>query len=136
MDTAFANGKSTDHLYSIDWPHSSDFGCHTSSFTLDPESVQSSVRILLDHRLPRAHQRTNVVTPDYVPRGRLFGGYTARGEGVTIASYRFPQVASAIHDITSTRPSGFTDEPYLSAQVNASTSLPAHKDKNNHSLFG
>ena len=53
---------------------------------------------------------------------------------MTIASYRFPQVVSAIHDIASTRPSGFTDEPYLSAQVNASTSLPVDKDKNNHSF--
>ena len=53
---------------------------------------------------------------------------------MTIASYRFPQVVSAIHDIASTRPPGFTDEPYLSAQVNASTSLPVHKDKNNHSF--
>ena len=33
-----------------------------------------------------------------------------------------------------TRPPSFTDEPYLSAQVNASTSLPVHKDKNNHSF--
>ena len=38
--------------------HSSDFGCHTSSFTIDHESVQSSVRLLLDHRLPKARQRT------------------------------------------------------------------------------
>ena len=134
MDIASTIEKSTDHLCSTDCTHSSDFGCHTSSFTIDHESVQSSVRLLLDHRLPKARQRTNVVTPDYVPRGRLFGGYTTRGEGVTIASYRFPQVVSAIHDIASTRPPGFTDEPYLSAQVNASTSLPVHKDKNNHSF--
>ena len=33
-----------------------------------------------------------------------------RGEGVTIASYRFPHVVAAIHDIASTRPPGFTDE--------------------------
>ena len=134
MDTALTTEKSTDHLCSTDFSHSSDFGCHTSSFTIDHESVQSSIRLLLEHRLPRARQRTTVVTPDYVPRGRLFGGYATRGEGVTIASYRFPQVVSAIHDIASTRPPGFTDEPYLSAQVNASTSLPVHKDKNNHSF--
>ena len=86
MDAALTTEKSTDHLCSTDCPHSSDFGCHTSSFTIDHESVQSSIRLLLDHRLPKARQRTNVVTPDYVPRGRLFGGYTTRGEGVTIAS--------------------------------------------------
>ena len=115
MDTALTTEN--DHLYSTDCPHSSDFGCHTSSFTINPESVQSSVRLLLDHRLPKARQRTNVVTPDNVPRGRLFGGYTTRGEGLTIASYRFPQIVSAIHSIASTSPSGFTDEPYLSAQA-------------------
>ena len=134
MDIACTTEKPNDHHCSIDCTHSSDFGCHTSSFTIDHESVQSSIRLLLDHRLPKARQRTNVVTPDYVPRGRLFGGYTTRGEGVTIGSYRFPQVVSAIHDIASTRPSGFIDEAYLSAQVNASTSLPVHKDKNNHSF--
>ena len=88
MDTAFTTEKSNDHLCSTDCLHSSDFGCHISSFTIDHESVQSSIRLLLDHRLPKARQRTNVVTPDYVPRGRLFGGYTTRGEGVTIASYQ------------------------------------------------
>ena len=95
IDTAFTTEKSTDHPYSTDCPHSSDFGCHTSSFTSDHESVQSSIRLLLDHRLPKACQMTNVITPDYVPRGRRLGGYTTRGEGVTIASYRFPQVVSA-----------------------------------------
>ena len=108
-----------------------DFGCHTTSFTCDLESVQTSVDALLNHRLPKARQRTNVVTNDYTPRGRLFGGYTTRGEGVTIASYRFPQVVSAIHAIASTRHTGFTEEPYLAAQLNAATSLPVHKDKNN-----
>ena len=48
-------------------------------------------RVGREHRLPEARQRTNVVTNDYTPRGRLFGGYTTRGEEVTIASYRFPQ---------------------------------------------
>ena len=37
MDTAFTSEKSIDHLYSTDCPHSSDFGCHTSAFTIDPE---------------------------------------------------------------------------------------------------
>ena len=75
MDIAFTTEKSTDRLRSTDCSHSSDFGYHTSSFTIDHESVQSAIRLLLDHRLPKARQRTNVVTPDYVPRGRLFGGY-------------------------------------------------------------
>ena len=51
-----------------------------------------------------------------------------------MASYRFPEVISAIHSIAATRPSGFADEPYLSAQLNSAMSLPVHKDKNNHSM--
>ena len=43
MDIAFTTEKSDDHLCATDCLHSSDFGCHTSSFTIDHESVQSSV---------------------------------------------------------------------------------------------
>ena len=77
----------------------SDFASHTSSYVTDLGSVQSSVDILLHHKLPKARQRTDIVTQNYTPRGRLFGGYTTRGEGVTMASYRFPEVISAIHSI-------------------------------------
>ena len=105
------------------------FASHTTSHTTELESVQSSVDILLQHKLPKARQRTNVVTQDYTPRGRLLGGYATRGEGVTMASYRFAEVVSAIHSIAATRPSGFADEPYLSAQLNPALSLPIHKDK-------
>ena len=94
---------------------------------MDLDSVNASFDTLLLHRLPKAHQRASVVTQDYVRRGRLFGGYTIRGEGVTIGSYWFPHVVSVIHDMASTRPPGFT-------QVNASTSLPVHKDKNNRNF--
>ena len=52
---------------------------------------------------------------------------------MTIASCRFPHVVTAIHDIACTRPSGFTDEPYLSARLNAAASFPVHKDKHNRS---
>ena len=121
IDNAFTSEKSAYKRVNF-----ANFDCHTSSFTTDLDSVKSSIDTLLRHRLPRARQRTNVVTQDYTPRGRLFGGYTTRGEGVTIASYRFPHVVTA-------RPSGFTDEPYLSAQLNAAASLPVHKDKHNHS---
>ena len=51
-----------------------------------------------------------------------------------MASYRFPEFIFAIHSLAATRPSGFADEPYLSAQLNSAMSLPVHKDKNNHSL--
>ena len=84
MDNAFALGKSKDKKVR--------FASHTTSHTTELGSVQSSVDILLQHKLPKARQRTNVVTQDYTPRGRLFGGYTTRGEGVTMASYRFPEV--------------------------------------------
>ena len=126
MDNAFAPRNSKDRKVR--------FASHTTSHITELESVQSSVDILLQHKLPKARQRTNVVTQDYTPRGRLFGGYTTRGEGVTMASYRFPEVVSAIHSIAATRPSGFADEPYLSAQLNSAMSLPIHKDKNNHSM--
>ena len=110
------------------------FASHTTSHTIELESVQSSVDILLQHKPPKARQRTNVVTPDYTPRGRLFGGYATRGKGVTMASYRFPEVTFAIHSLAATRPSGFADEPYLSAQLNFAMSLPVQKDENNHSM--
>ena len=53
-------------------------------------TTEDARRILLDHPLPRARQRTNVCTEDYVPQGRLFGAYTTRGEGMTQATFRFP----------------------------------------------
>ena len=52
-------------------------------------TTEDARRILLDRPLPRARQRTNVCTEDYVPQGRLFGAYTTRGEGMTQATFRF-----------------------------------------------
>ena len=66
-------------------------------------------------------------------RGRHFGAFTTRGEGVTQATFRFPEIVSAIHLLASFQPSGFTTEPYMSAQLNDSSSLPIHKDKNHFS---
>ena len=62
----------------------------------------------------------------------MFGGYTTRGEGMAQASLRFPEFVSAIHKIASTQPNGFSEEAYLSAQLNAARHLPVQKDKNNH----
>ena len=104
MDTAFAPGKSKVR-----------FASHATSHITELESAQSSVDMLLQHKLPKARQRTNVATQAYTPRGRLFGGYATRGDGVTMASYRFPEIVSAIHSIAATRPGGFADDPYLSA---------------------
>ena len=58
-----------------------DFDGHASSFTTDLDSAKSSIDTLLRQRLPKARQRTNVVTQDYTRRGRLFGGYATREEG-------------------------------------------------------
>ena len=63
----------------------------------------------------------------------MFGGFTTRGEGITNATFRYPEVVSAIHVLAATRPTGFTAEPYLCVQLNAASSLPLHKDKNNFS---
>ena len=106
-------------------------GIDTDLFALD--DVQSSVQVLLDHALPLSKHRTNVVTEQYVPRGRLFGGYATRGQGITHSTYRFAEVVEATHLITKTRPKDFAQEPHLSAQANSARSFPLHKDKNNHS---
>ena len=66
--------------------------------------VQSSV---LDHPLPQAKRRANVVTEQYIPRGRPFGGCTTRGQGATC---RFPEVVKAIHSVAQTRPKEFAPQ--------------------------
>ena len=91
--------------------------------------VENAKRIVLEHSLPRAKHRTNVSTKDYVPRGRLFGGFTTRGEGITNATFRYPEVVSAIHVLAATRPKGFTSGSYLCVQLNAASSLPCIKTK-------
>ena len=78
---------------------------------------------------PRPDSGRTSYKDSHQPRGRLFGAFTTRGEGITQASSRFPEIVSAIHLLASTRPSGFTSEPYMAAQLNASPSLPLHKDK-------
>ena len=72
-----------------------------------------------------------MVTNQYTPRGRLFGAYTTKGLASTHATWRFPEVVEAIMKLANTRPDGSNSEPFLSAQLNAATSLPIHKDKNN-----
>ena len=97
----------------------------------DPHNHNHDIDVLINHSLPKSRTRTNVVTAEYTPRGRLFGGYTTRGTGVTHATFRFPDVLKAIMSLSSTRPKDFTNAPFLSAQLNAATSLLVHKDKNN-----
>ena len=50
--------------------------------------VENAKKIVLEHSLPKARQRTDVSTKDYVPRGRLFGAFTSRGEGITNATHQ------------------------------------------------
>ena len=106
-----------------------------SSSTAD-DALDAAKATLLSHNLPKARQRTRQRTnvfEDVDQPGGDFGAFTTRGEGITQATFRLPEIVSAIHLLASSRPSGFTTEPYMSAQLNASTSLPIHKDKNNFS---
>ena len=79
-------------ISSVDSPQ-----CHTTSSTIDPESVEDDIRMLMNHSLLESSQRTNVITADYTTRGRLFGAYTQRGLGITHASLKHPDVLTAIH---------------------------------------
>ena len=56
----------------------------------DEMSKEETRNILLNHPLPKARQRTNIVSDDYIPEGQLFGALTTRGEGITQATFRFP----------------------------------------------
>ena len=76
----------TNLISSIDSPQ-----CHTTSSMIDPESIEDDIRVLMNHSLPKSPQRTNVITADYTPRGRLFGAYTRRGLGITHASLKYPR---------------------------------------------
>ena len=103
-----------------------------SEISNDEMSEDDAKEIILNHPLPKARQRTNIVSDDYVPEGRLFGAFTTRGEGITQATFRFPLAVKALMKLASTREGPCADEGFLSAQVNSGVSLPVHKDKNNH----
>ena len=94
---------------------------------------QEAQEIIMRHSLPKAVSRKNVQLPGYVPEGRLFGAFTARGEGITQATHRYPKAVQAIHHLASLRGGEAKSEGYLSAQVNRAKRLQVHKDKSNHS---
>ena len=77
------------------WPHIS----HSLGFNL------------LSKGFCHRHCHLSVVTQDYTPCGRLFGGYATRGEGATMVSYRFREAISPTHSFAATRPSDFAQEP-------------------------
>ena len=54
-------------------------------------TLKEAQEIIMRHSLPKAVSRKNVQLPGYVPEGRLFGAFTTRGEGITQATYRYPQ---------------------------------------------
>ena len=103
-----------------------------SEISNDEMSEDDAKEIILNHPLPKARQRTNIVSDDYVPEGRLFGAFTTRGEGITQGTFRFPLAVKALMKLASTREGACADEGFLSAQVNCGIGLPVHKDKNNH----
>ena len=107
--------------------------CERSDVDVDEMSEDEAKKILLEHSLPKARQRANIVSDDYFPEARFFGTFTTRGEGMTQTAFRFPQAVKAIMKIASTRDGPSAEEGFLSAQVNCGVSLPIHKDKNNHS---
>ena len=80
--------------------------------------VEEAKRVLMEHPLPWARQRTNVSTEQCIPEGRLFGAYTTRGEGITQATFRFPLTVAAIICLAATREAVCSDEGFLSAQLN------------------
>ena len=107
----------------------------TLPFALDLDALDDlapDIRVITDRSLPKSRTRTNVVTEEYVPRGRLFGGYATRGLGITHATLRFLEVVKSILAIASSRPNDFAQEPCLSAHLDAAISLPIRKDRNNH----
>ena len=112
-------------------PESSNEAATTRNGSDEMSEIEAK-DILLNHPLPKARQRTNIVSDDYIPEGRLFGAFATRGEGITQATFRFPLAATALMKLASTREGPCADEGFLSAQVNCGISLPAHKDKNNH----
>ena len=93
---------------------------------------KESQEIIMRHSLPKAVSRKNVQLPGYVPEGTLFGAFTTRGEGITQATYRYPEVVQAIHHLASLRGGEASCEGYLSAQVNRAKRMQVHKDKKNH----
>ena len=108
-------------------PESSNEAATTRNGSEELSEIEAK-DILLNHPLPKARQRTNIVSDDYIPEGRLFGAFTTRGEG----TFRFPLAVTALMKLASTREGPCADEGFLSAQVNCGISLPVHKDKNNH----
>ena len=130
-DSIDGSAATNDATITLSGPESSNEAATTRNGSDEMSEIEAK-DILLNHPLPKARQRTNIVSEDYVPEGRLFGAFTTRGEGITQATFRFPLAVMALMKLASTREGPCADEGFLSAQVNCGISLPVHKDKNNH----
>ena len=87
--------------------HPQGFASTIVTTELDQDDLchfSNDINVLLSHTLPKSRTRTNVVTTDDTPRGRLFGAYTTRGVGITHAIFRFPEVTQALISLASSRP--------------------------------
>ena len=87
--------------------------------TLD--GIHDEMLALMQHSLPKSRTRTNVVTTQYTPRGRLFGAYTIGA---------FPKLFRQLSRLPLPGLLAM-NQSFFFAQLNAANSLPVHKDKNN-----
>ena len=133
-DSIDGSAATNDATHTLSGPESSTEAATTRNGSDEMSEIEAK-SILLNHPLPKARQRTNVVSDGYVPEGRLFGAFTTRGEGIAQATFRFPLAVMALMKLASTREGPCADEGFLSAQVNSGISLPVHKDKNNHMIL-
>eukprot|EP00971_Amphidinium_carterae_P343965 6484049-Amphidinium_carterae.1 len=96
-------------------------------------SLEQATQTILEHTIPQAPQRTNIVESNYVPKSQLFGLYTTRGMGITKCTQRLRLLLSALLVIASTRPwIGGVQPPFTSIQVTRCSRLKLHNDRSNH----
>eukprot|EP00971_Amphidinium_carterae_P037269 732394-Amphidinium_carterae.1 len=86
--------------------------------------------------VPRARSRTNIIDSssddcDVVPRSMLLGAYTRRGVGVTTNCGKHQDLLREIHKLARLRPHPHCLTPYCAVQINAYSSLKAHRDMHN-----
>ena len=113
-DSIEGSAATNDATHTLSGPESSTAAATTRNGSDEMSEIEAK-DILLNHPLPKARQRTNVVSDDYVPEGRLFGAFTTRGEGITQATFRFPLAVMALMKLASTREGPCADEGFLSA---------------------
>ena len=79
-DSIDGSAATNDATNTLSGPESSNEAATTRNGSDEMSEIEAR-DILLNHPLPKARQRTNIVSEDYVPEGRLFGAFTTRGEG-------------------------------------------------------